>query len=228
MKKYVLFFSLLLAPSLCAFANEKSEKKTSSPTDVSDLSNQELRTKFPYYVAPQIGIATGGVKFGYRMDRWSLEAGYHYYFVSNEGYSDEDVSWGIFYAHEKKETTISTHALSLEGKYFVGSTFYVGAGLQLQSQHRVQTDTYSSNLIASEESKSDVQMTTLAVGSFIGNQWEFDHWTIGADWVGAYVPLVSSATKKNTPRASGLQIADASETPANIWYVTQFFVGYSF
>lgn len=81
-------------------------------------------------------------------------------------------------------------------KRFVGNTFYIKGGAEYTN---VKADySYESKFLTSTSKVRRELEGNLTTASFaIGNQWQWENFTLGCDWFGISAPIASSTTKKN-------------------------------
>ncbi|MES2614156.1 MAG: hypothetical protein V4591_01940 [Bdellovibrionota bacterium] len=165
-------------------------------------TSESLREQHPFYVAGQTSLVSDmssalGGKIGWRSKDWAVEGQY------NWGTIDYDERAFVFFSsYVSGKTKIKNESYALDVKYFVSNSFYVASGLSYQ--HRTSShesphlgthddcSLFDSNCETFYERwENDGNETVDFVTShvFIGNQWEFWHLSIGADWVGVSVPL---------------------------------------
>ncbi|MFS4458159.1 hypothetical protein [Bdellovibrio sp. HCB2-146] len=161
---------------------------------VEESSSEHNRMGKKYVVAAQlfgVGVAQGsgqGVVAGYHLDRNTV--------VQLEVLSGVRKD-GIFENYELKTNSVGIHA-----KKFVSNSFYVNGGLDYS------TIKYDNDYIFTTSSNKDAygfEATMLSAGFVIGNQWQWESFTLGCDWVGLTLPLSHSISS---------EYADASYTNA--------------
>lgn len=87
--------------------------------------------------------------------------------------------------------TMKSSSYAVRYKKFNGNSFYWRVG------GMVRTFDYNTNfsLFSDDQSKNGkVSVTSIGFDGAIGNQWQWDNFTIGCDWIGLFVPLVGSYT----------------------------------
>lgn len=76
-----------------------------------------------------------------------------------------------------------TSLSEIRAKTFLGNSFYVNAGAGYQlfegSVHFDFDETYSSS----------TRITRAGAVFAIGNQWQWEYFTLGCDWIGAFIPF---------------------------------------
>jgi len=96
------------------------------------------------------------------------------------------------------------------GRYFFGNSFNMMTGLGVRSA-TVKYHIEESSLKLAVDGKIDIQSIALPV--FIGNRWTFKSgFTIGCDWVGAFVPLSGSAKSSLSGNLPNELISDLNKS----------------
>ena len=92
------------------------------------------------------------------------------------------------------EYTYRASSVGVHYKRFVANSFYVRAG----GDYRVATFDYKYTSVFGGTYRSDYHFegNSLAANFQIGNQWQFSGFTIGCDWVGYSLPVVSNVTNE--------------------------------
>lgn len=85
---------------------------------------------------------------------------------------------------------IKTSSIGIHYKRFAGNSFYFRTGLDARF---VKYD-YQYRSIAFPANNSDIEFSgrSLALNFQIGNQWQWENFTMGCDWIGVSVPITSS------------------------------------
>ena len=126
------------------------------------------------------GIVGSGINFGWYQSRnliWQIETTFH-----NE-------RQGIFHRP-------TGNSLGLHLKYFPGNTFYMNSGLdyrQIDYNDRYYISYDSGYQTARFKSRS------VALTYGIGNQWQWENFTLGCEWVGIAAPIASEVTDSVIP-----------------------------
>lgn len=94
--------------------------------------------------------------------------------------------------YETKHKTISAYY-----KRFAGNSFYWKTGLDY-SQLRY-TDTYD-YWYSVGNVRRELEGNLVTASFVIGNQWQWDTFTLGCDWIGVSLPVTSDTTKKMATR----------------------------
>ena len=88
-------------------------------------------------------------------------------------------------------TTRKINSLGIHFKQFFGNTFYLRSGLE----HRTAKYTYDYTGTTPYGARFDAQST--ALNFQIGNQWQWQNFTLGCDWFGFSAPLTSSVSNES-------------------------------
>ena len=95
------------------------------------------------------------------------------------------------------------------GRYFFGNSFNMMTGLGVRSAS-IKYILEESSLKLAVDGKIDIQSIALPV--FIGNRWTFKSgFTIGCDWIGAFVPLSGSAKSSLSGNLPNEMISDLND-----------------
>jgi hypothetical protein len=85
-------------------------------------------------------------------------------------------------------------------KFFLGNSFYVRGGVdQREFRYRYNDDTAGNS--------SGFDSKSLAVSASIGNQWQWENFTLGCDWLGIVRPITTTFTNEYVDQASAGSIA---------------------
>src|SRR5690606_28780744 len=79
--------------------------------------------------------------------------------------------------------------IEARAKFFVGNSFYLTGGAGQR------TFTFTSELTPLDggpEFSAEAKATTLGATFAIGNQWQWDYFTLGLDWIGYFLPISQS------------------------------------
>lgn len=190
--KYAVFFTLLFS-SLCFAQNPDTKEATASSHD---QSSEALRQNQNYMLTVQLGgmgpsyVSSTGIEFAFYHNPnilWGLE-------VTGGKNSVSGNSNGL-YGDTNLNAAINTQAKSLGvfGKFFLGNTFYIRGGLDFRSATYsfVYNDTANSTQTSYGFNGNSSVATVL-----IGNQWQWENFTLGCDWVGLGLPLTSSLSNE--------------------------------
>ncbi|MBC7370100.1 MAG: hypothetical protein H7326_00955 [Bdellovibrionaceae bacterium] len=92
---------------------------------------------------------------------------------------------GLFFFSSYR--VLRVDSLGIQFKKFVANSFYFKTGLDYQAID------YSYNLYSNDY--YGFKGNTLGATFSIGNQWQFENFTLGCDWVGIFLPIASNTTK---------------------------------
>lgn len=213
----------LLALNVYAQENENTEVETSK-IEAKTENSASLRSDKKFQVlgglnliGPNLSSATG-LTGGYflssdKMLLLEVTSG------SLKGESTSTNSGSASSTIDKFTLDNSSQSIGFHYKQFVGNSFYFRAGLDARST-TFKATAYNTSLGQTEE--YSFKGTSTAANFQIGNQWQFDNFTIGCDWVGVSVPLSHSITdEKISPAAMA---ADPVEYQNKMNDLQKFFV----
>jgi len=92
---------------------------------------------------------------------------------------------------------------SLGVRQFVSDSFYLRGGLRFRELARPSSSKAGDDLDALEEVRD------LGPDLSLGNRWQWGGFTLGADWLGAYVPITQTAAKEKTTRRSTNEVVES-------------------
>lgn len=194
--KYVgLLLSLITASSALA-AQEQNVTIVTRPHDVVFAQTSEfhrMNKSIQLLVQPAgvnpTGQAGSAVSAGYFISRNSMIQ-----VDVTDSKNNED--WGsVFHSYR-----ISTSSVGAHYKQFFGNSFYVRGGVDFRKVDYNRSFNYTSGLGSSYDSSSvsKFQGESTALSLVIGNQWQWDNFTIGCDWIGITAPVASSVSESLT------------------------------
>ncbi len=168
---------LLLCSSLSTFANTAENvakvKKFAAENGVevsignnSQANRAGKRFVIEYNIGMELDLVSQGATLGY--------------FFSQNGVI------GLAYSRLKNDSdstysTITSNTLQLTYKAYLGNSFYVDAGLFYMNTKYDSKSLYRFGL---EESDTNYRSKDLGAQIRIGNQWQWDNFTFGVDWIG--------------------------------------------
>lgn len=87
------------------------------------------------------------------------------------------------------EYDIKTNSAGIHYKYFVGNSFYfrLGADYRTVDYRYTSRDIFSGSTLSENKFKGDSVTATI----LIGNQWQWENFTLGCDWIGVVLPITS-------------------------------------
>ncbi|MEI6397235.1 MAG: hypothetical protein WCO71_00565 [Pseudomonadota bacterium] len=121
--------------------------------------------------------------------------------------------------------------MEAKAKYFLGETFYVDGGFAHESWGVNYSVLKSGGTLETADIRGKV--TNTGIDLHIGNQWQWEGFTLGCDWVGYFLNLSTSTSYGST---SGLDTEDQKSEEAKVKknlggssaHVTRFYIGWSF
>ena len=162
------------------------------------------------------GIPSNGLNVGYFLNRNA---------ILQLEYTDGKLSFTDF---DIKARTIGANA-----KYFFGNSFYGKGGVAYRS-----VGVYNLECIKCKSGTNRIDLgsaDSVAAEISIGNQWQWDNFTLGCDWLGAMVPVTTTKVANNAS-AAGVD-ADTNRELDDIWnrigkttsiQLLRFYLGASF
>jgi hypothetical protein len=117
-----------------------------------------------------------GLNFGFFLDRNSLID-----FEYTAGRPLNYVNW------KYSEYDVNARSYGVHYKLFTGNSFYVRGGVDYRMvDYLYKTRDFSTSI---ENSRSAFKGSSLNATFLIGNQWQWENFTLGCDWIGLTVPL---------------------------------------
>jgi hypothetical protein len=191
---------------------------------VTEDSSEHNRMGKKFVVEGQIlgigigGATTQGVVVGYHLDRntvGQLE-------VSSGVRKNSD---SLFDNIETKVTTIGVHA-----KKFLANSFYVKGGVDYS------TVKYDNDYIWTTSANKDAygfEASMISAALVIGNQWQWENFTLGCDWIGLTMPISQTISSEYADESSDLAAKYNKEDQQTLLKDTtaqalRFYVGYTF
>ncbi len=128
---------------------------------------------------PSYGTKNIGATIGKYLDRNSLIT-----LDFTKGYEAQHTSW--FYS----KYDVSTFSIGTSYKKFVSNSFYFRAGFDYKTidYHHTYRDIFTDAIERENKFKGE----SLAASIYIGNQWQWENFTMGCDWVGYSLPVYSN------------------------------------
>lgn len=155
---------------------------------------------------------------------YGLRAGY---------YISPDSLVGLSYSFAKLETNNAvSESLLFEVTYkrFFTNSFYMDAGFASDAIGVTYQVRSSAN--AYEKVESSGELKRLGLVLHMGNQWQWNHFTLGCDWVGHHLPLQRSESFKpsagGNPEDEDRQKDEVRKKVRSTLQLARFYVGISF
>lgn len=206
MKSIAAFATVMITFSLNASAVEIPNSTTnasaqnlshgeigSSSFHRADKSFQALATLFG---SGPTAVGSSGLSLGFHLDPDSIVL---VEMTSGRSTLSSNV-WGLDFSDAV--TTVSGQSLGVHFKKFAGNSFYVRTGLDYR---KIDYNYKNSPFSATEEMSFDGH--SIAANFQIGNQWQWENFTLGCDWVGVTVPITSEVSE---PRLNASAQSNAS------------------
>lgn len=162
-----------------------------APTMVYRESSEANRISKKWTIVGQLfgagsnGSAQQGVAAGYYIDRNSI--------VQLEAGSGSVNGNTFLFVDDKYE--LSGTAIGIHFKHFLSNSFYIKAGLDYRETDYSYRYAWSLNRIGFKGNSVNASV-------IIGNQWQWQNFTWGCDWIGYSLPLTSSVTSETNTDTS--------------------------
>lgn len=103
---------------------------------------------------------------------------------------------------------IRSNQIGVHYKHFVGNSFYIKSGMDY---NRVDYTYDFSESLYRKYLKSSFTGESLIASFVIGNQWQWESFTLGCDWVGLAAPAYSKIISEKSPNTTDSYDLDAFE-----------------
>lgn len=253
--KLLIFLAgaVVVASPVFAKTSKKNNKPVpqaapeAAPDTAPDASERQRVGKHHMLAVELLGVQTSmglgsGFRYGYYLNSDSIIA-VQVAFASKKASSgdddfgssssDSDYNFGLYDAQRVGKSQL----FEVEYKHFATNSFYWSAGLgDRQTDSRLEA--YKDSFFDDNEDRTTIARAKthdLGVSGAIGNQWQWDNFLLGCDWIGLYLPLAHlSQTKggeQDLPDGSGIAKARQSyyddEKEMNVQGL-RFYLGASF
>ncbi len=193
--KLLLLFFLGLTPSQWLLADPVQvidRPQSDSVYRDSSAFNRINKSFSINYIALGLGPSrsgTIGLNLGFFLDRNSL--------IDLEVVNGRPLYTSWF---TSSEYDIKTNSFGVHYKHFAGNSFYYRIGVD----YRNVDYTYISRDIftSAELSRSRFKGSSVTATVLIGNQWQWENFTLGCDWIGAAVPITSQTDSESVTGTS--------------------------
>lgn len=172
MRKPAIFIGLTLLMTVSSYALDSSKDNFDKKfTKTIELESMKIRSqkKYNFNFGTAVAVEEGTLA--------SLEASYHL----NEL---EDISIALTRFDSLYSNTEHLRAkgyiLTTYYKYYFGNSFYLKPGLYYKDQETTITNDISSSTVIEN-------LSAVGLDLRIGNQWQWEHFSFGIDWVGQSV-----------------------------------------
>lgn len=150
--------------------------------------NKKLNINAQLFGGGPVKTSGPGLSVGYFIDRNSLVLleltnGQTSYFLSN--------SWADNYEFNEK---IKSTSLGVHFKKFTGNSFYWKIGLDYS---RLTAENSYKKWSFTGTNYSTLEGNLLTASLSLGNQWQWENFTLGCDWIGIASPITQSISKRD-------------------------------
>jgi hypothetical protein len=223
--KHVLFFTISLLLGFSTFASTGEPENVlvikAEPKAIYEGSSEHHRMDKQYVLTGETGfsvgaIPSGGANAGYYLDRNS---------VVQASYAGGSLKLIDF--------SLRTKTGSVLYKRFLGNSFYFRAGPGYR-EIELQYDNWLNSTFLKSNGYKDVGVSrSLVADVAIGNQWQWENFTLGCDWIGAMVPVADLGSRINTDGLSDADKRDVNDQWDKLQKITslqaiRFYIGASF
>lgn len=176
--------------------NEATMTRTTSAQGSSELARTKQHVSASLEllgVATPLGLGSG-LRLGYfirpnSMLELSLAS------ATQEKKTDDDFSTSGSYSFDSYEAdrVAKSSFVELSFKRFATNSFYWAVG-PADRHTRADLVAYQNSYATDDEETTKVASIDahdMGLSAKIGNQWQWDHFTLGCDWIGLYMPLVT-------------------------------------
>jgi hypothetical protein len=181
---------ILSVPLFCVSAQTENVVIYKKTVGVAEDSSEHNRMGKNHLITAQLfgvnpnGLPGGGLSYGFFLDRSSMiiaeatgsKYGSDTVAFNGGGYDIDGSSVGVHY------------------KKFFGNSFYVKAGMD--QRHINLKYSYIGFLSPNFNTAYGFKSDSTAASLVIGNQWQWNSFTLGCDWIGMSVPIVESTSKE--------------------------------
>ena len=90
-------------------------------------------------------------------------------------------------------TVLKTNSVGIHAKKFMSNSFYINGGIDYTTMK------YDNDYIFTTSSIKDAygfEANMISASFVIGNQWQWDTFTLGCDWVGMTLPISHNVTSE--------------------------------
>jgi hypothetical protein len=192
----------------------QSEEAAPSPGGKSQSNRAGKKAYVAYDVIGLTLMPVSGARVGYFIDQD---------LVAEAGFSSGGASIGDFKADKS--------IIELKAKKFFGNSFYVDGGLGYELWNVNYPVSISDTSSETRKLKGTVQNTGLEF--HIGNQWQWDGFTLGCDWLGYFLSLSSSTSFKSDSSVSAQKKEEEEKDVKKTFvgssaHITRLYLGWAF
>jgi hypothetical protein len=154
-----------------------------------------------------------------------------YYFTPNQVIS------GRFGSAAGIISSMDEKILSVDLKSFWGNSFYTRVGFS-KRDYDFSWDVYPTDddgTISFETERLSAKTSSTGLELGLGNQWQWNSFSIGADWIGVYIPLSSSGTDEVVNEGNAVEAGIFTDVDDDVKYAkttqlafVRFYLGFAF
>lgn len=198
---------VLASLSLGAFAATETATtiKPQAITEIvnsSELARADKQFQITYGGGFNQLLPSTGVQLGYFLDANNV-LGLEMYRFNDDNDNDYDT---------KPESMYSGSTIELSYQKYMGNSFYIQPSVIYRNATTI--DTYTANYVNDAwtvvEYEGKTSFTDLSVGFKIGNQWQWNNFTLGCDWIGItrHLSMLEQSGDKSAtfPRRNGISL----------------------
>lgn len=199
-----LTFLFLLSLTSFSFAQDatvktetkvEEEKSLSSFMGESHANRLNKKAMVTLNTGAVLSLPASGMRGGYYLDDRNV-FGMGYFKYEDGGSSDdedEDSTDSVEYTDE--ETLYRGNVFQFYYQHYVSNSFYFRPSLSYRNQTTIdeRRTTYNAltDQVIDKEETGKATYQDLVLGMTIGNQWQWDNFTIGCDWIGFGEPIAT-------------------------------------
>jgi hypothetical protein len=182
-----LMTSLFFSSSFAADENVEVVPREEKETVISGSSENHRMGKTYIFNGQVLGfgpnlISSQGLSAGYFLNRNMVV-----FIDATYGKAEDD---GKFLSWDSGDFNIKGASVGVHFKHYVGNSFYYRAGIDYRTMD-FQYD-YVSSFSPSSNYSRGFKGKSVGATFGIGNQWQFENFNLGCDWVGVTIPISKS------------------------------------
>lgn len=183
-----IFAFVLLVPLFSIAEQIENVVIVKKPTEIIEGTSEFHRMNKNHQVTLQLigvnpnGLPGGGLTYGYFLDRNSMILAE---FTASQLDTQKDGYYGSGYNTEG--SSVGVHF-----KRIFGNSFYIKAGID--QRHTDLKYNYNSSVSSNFNTSYGFKSDSTAASFVIGNQWQWNNFTLGCDWIGMSVPFIESTS----------------------------------
>jgi hypothetical protein len=224
-----LFVVLSLLGSTLSYAADEDIEIVPAPSKKSieaDSSEHHRMNKSYIFDAQVLGfgpnyMSSQGLSAGYFLNRNMI--------VSIEGTFGKSDNDSSLFSSSSDTYDIKGRSVGVHFKHFVGNSFYYRAGLDYRTVDYKYS--YTSTVSSTYDERLSFKGKSFAVTFNIGNQWQFENFNIGCDWVGITLPVshsISDEVQVSNYTSNRLKGAEDDYAKKSMLNLLRFYLGATF